>query len=328
EKINVEHKLENSKQLLNTIIEQSPTGIIVVKRLGKIEVINPTALRLLHLDERHNVTTSTLKSHMETHFEDNESGQVRIILSQLLSDRHFSTILRDDYDQTLRLISSPLIDEENRYTGNILILVDITERERLFERYRSESEKLLKVERLARLAHFEFKNEYEVPDYSETLKHIFSIDAFEMPFKKMLFSFVAAHDAERVRQCLDEVIGKVGISQLEFDIVDGNSHKKHLFMYLDQQAENDDIICQGTVQDITYETDCDLTSERCTKIDEAAVAVANSLMKTVNAFNQSKDLRLRAEQDDVLESEMTKTINEGLESLKQATETLLSLTRN
>jgi hypothetical protein len=58
------------------------------------------------------------------------------------------------------------------------------------------------------------------------------------------------------------------------------------------------------------------------------VAVANSLMKTVNAFNQSKDLRLRAQQDDGLESEMTKTINEGLESLKQATETLLSLTKN
>ncbi|MBS7527878.1 PAS domain S-box protein [Fusibacter paucivorans] len=325
EKINVEHKLENSKQLLNTIIEQSPTGIIVVKRLGKIEVINPTALHLLHLDERQSVTTSVLKSHMEVHFEDDEIGQIRVILSQLLSDRHFSTILRDDFNQTLRLISSPLIDEEGRYTGNILILVDITERERLFDRYRSESEKLLKVERLARLAHFEFKNEFESPEYSETLKDIFAIDVISMPFRKLLFSFIAAYDAERVRVFLDETVGKVGISHIEFDIADGEKKKKHLLMYLDQQTVNGDIICQGTIQDITYETDCNLTTERCLKIDQLAKTIADHLLETVNAFNQFQNLNNEGNTS-ACDGEI-QVIEANLQVLEEATESLRTLTR-
>jgi PAS domain-containing protein len=255
DKINVEHKLENSKQLLNTIIEQSPTGIIVVKRLGKIEIINPTAMHLLHLDERYNVTTSLLKSHMEAHFEADEAGQIRIVMSQLLSDRHFSAILKDDYNQTLRMISSPLIDEEGRYTGNILILVDNTERERLFERYRRESEKLSKVEHMAKLAHFEFKNTFEVPTFSESLKEILSVESIEMPLSDLLETFIIDDDVNRVTEYFNEAVGKELSSHIEFDIMDARKIKKHLRVNLEQFKLGNELYCHGTIQDITQESE-------------------------------------------------------------------------
>ena len=126
EKLSTEQKLQNSRKLLNTIIEQSPTGILVVKRLGNIEMINPEAIKILGIRDEFKMTVDFLKTYLTEHYETLDGSDTRIVNNNLFSESSFTTIYKGLRNHYIKLLSSPLIDEEGRYSGNIVIIVKIS----------------------------------------------------------------------------------------------------------------------------------------------------------------------------------------------------------
>lgn len=126
DKLLVEQKLQTSQRLLNTIIEQSPTGIIVVKRLGHLEIINREAIDMLSLPNQFQMTSDVLKLHMISRYRTIDGNDFRVSINKLFSEDNSVHIVKGQSGEVLKFMSSPLKDEEERYAGNIIIVVPVS----------------------------------------------------------------------------------------------------------------------------------------------------------------------------------------------------------
>jgi len=130
ERKRVEEALQSSNNLLRAVIEAAPTAIIGMDLDGNVQnVWNPAAEKMLGWSA-HEVMGRPLPSVPAEYREEFSVLQERKRGGETMDGVEVSRLRRDGTPIEYSIYSSPLYDAEGRITGNIGVLVDITERKK------------------------------------------------------------------------------------------------------------------------------------------------------------------------------------------------------
>ena len=148
-----ERELQRSNDLLRAIIAAAPTAIIGVDLDGKVQTVwNPAAEKMLGWSAQEIMGRALPSVPMEKQ-EEFRRFRERIRSGKTLDGVEVRRERRDGTPIDYSIYASPLHDAEGRITGNIAVLVDITEHKRMEEELRLAHDELEKrvVERTEQL---------------------------------------------------------------------------------------------------------------------------------------------------------------------------------
>ncbi|MRR57139.1 MAG: PAS domain S-box protein [Deltaproteobacteria bacterium] len=155
----VEEALQNSNNLLRAVIEAAPTAIIGMDLDGNVQnVWNPAAEKMLGWSA-HEVMGGPLPSVPAGCREEFSDLQERKRRGESMNGVEVSRLRRDGTPIEYSIYSSPLYDAEGRITGNIGVLVDVTERKRAEKRIVAA---LAEKEILLKEVHHRVKNNLQI----------------------------------------------------------------------------------------------------------------------------------------------------------------------
>jgi PAS domain S-box-containing protein len=155
----VDEQLRRTNELLRAIIEAAPTPIIGLDREGRVcNVWNPAAEKMLGWSAEE-VMGRMLPSVPPEKLGEFERLQEWIGQGKVLNGIEVRRRRRDGTPVEYSIYASPMRDEEGRVIGNIAVLVDITERNRVEKRVR---DSLAEKEVLLKEIHHRVKNNLQV----------------------------------------------------------------------------------------------------------------------------------------------------------------------
>lgn len=283
-------KLEESKKLLEGIIEQSPTGIIVTKRNGRIEIINEEATKLLNLREDFELTYDRISQFIleryELEGEDNLAERLREIQTGQVINLTLHAIRRKS-PKWIMLYASPMHDEEGRFTGNILMLIDITERTLMQARLIEQTSKLVNAEKLAKLGHFEFYNHFEKLYLSDVIYDLLETKPPLALTSELLTSMIAPDDFERIYSIVKVIQKSPGHYTLEFKLKTFAGHIKHVQIFLVRTDFPDQIYYEGTIQDVSV---VNSAIERIKQSEREKDTLISSVGDQITYYNAKKEI--------------------------------------
>ena len=127
DKVRAQQKLEESKALLENVVEQTPMGIIVIKRNGYVEKINREAMHLLELDEEYPRDFEAMKSHIYDRYNIIDGLEISDLINNAFDSGHYTVLRYKNFEiaRELRLYVTQMHDEENRFFGNIINIVEV-----------------------------------------------------------------------------------------------------------------------------------------------------------------------------------------------------------
>ena len=146
-------ELQRSNDLLRAIIAAAPTAIIGLDLDGNVQTVwNPAAEKMLGWSAQEIMGHALPSVPMEKQ-EEFRRFRERIRSGKTLDGVEVSRQKRDGTPVDYSIYASPLHDAEGRITGNIAVLVDITERKRMEEELRLAHDELEKrvIERTEQL---------------------------------------------------------------------------------------------------------------------------------------------------------------------------------
>ncbi len=156
ERKRAEEALEKANDLLNAIIDAAPTAIMALDLDGKVHTVwNKAAEKMLGFSAQESI--GHVLPHITEVEEREEAEQVRHQIHQgkTLNGVDVRRKKRDGTPIDLSIYGSPLHDAQGKITGNVAVLVDITERKRA-EKEKAKLEDQLrqaqKMEAVGRLA--------------------------------------------------------------------------------------------------------------------------------------------------------------------------------
>ncbi|MBF4693840.1 PAS domain S-box protein [Fusibacter ferrireducens] len=283
-------RLEDSKKLLEGIIDQSPTGIIVTKRNGRIEVINEEATKLLNLHEDFEMTFDRISQLIAEKYETEIGSSIEELLQIIQNGHTINAIIKGNEKnsgQWLMLYASPMHDEEGRFTGNIIIIIDISERTVMQAQLLEQTSKLLNAEKLAKLGHFEFYNDFDKLFASEVIYNIFEIEK-STPFNfETLMGMVEKDDVERILTMVDVIKKHSGYYTLEFKLKTSQEHVKHVQIILIKSIKNGQNYYEGTIQDVSV---INSVMERIRQSEREKDTLISSISDQITYYNAKKEI--------------------------------------
>ncbi|GAU79411.1 PAS domain S-box protein [Fusibacter sp. 3D3] len=295
EKMIAARRLEDSKKLLEGIIDQSPTGIIVTKRNGRIEVINEEATKLLNVHEDFEMTFDKISQLITERYETDADGSIQELLRTIQNGHTINAIIkgnkqnskRQNSNQWLMLYASPMHDEEGRFTGNIIIIIDISERTLMQAQLLEQTSKLLNAEKLAKLGHFEFNDNFDKLFASEVIYDILEIEPL-IPFNlETLMAMVAEEDYERIFTILEVVKGHTGHYTLEFKLITVYGKVKHVQIILIKSIKNNKTYYEGTIQDVSV---INSVMERIRQSEREKDTLISSISDQITYYNTKREI--------------------------------------
>lgn len=112
-------RFEESRQLLEHVVEQSPQGIIIIKNNGHVEKINHEAIKRLELkgllEQQTPLDVNLLIDHLESILKGADEDQITKLIEGTTADGTLSLTT-----STLTIDSNPMTDPDGRYLGRIL----------------------------------------------------------------------------------------------------------------------------------------------------------------------------------------------------------------
>lgn len=115
-------KLEESRELLENVVEYMPVGVMVIKKNGIVDKINKTALSLLELDESFSRNYSEIASMIDEKFHTLEGSDVESLMMDQTAEGIFAVLdhKTKGTKKRLKLTVIQMHDEEGRLHGRIL----------------------------------------------------------------------------------------------------------------------------------------------------------------------------------------------------------------
>ncbi len=145
ERKQTERELQRSNDLLRAIIEAAPTAIIGLDLDGNVQIVwNPAAEKMLGWSAQE-AMGRLLPSVPVENQEEFRRFRERIRSGKTLDGVEVRRQKRDGSPIDYSIYASPLHDAEGQITGNVAVLVDITERKRTEEALRESEEKFRTV---------------------------------------------------------------------------------------------------------------------------------------------------------------------------------------
>lgn len=283
-------RLEESKKLLEGIIDQSPTGIIVTKRNGRIEVINEEATKLLNLHEDFEMTIERVSEYIVEKYETDTGISVSELLQTIQNGHTINTIIKGikrNKGQSLMLYASPMYDEESRFTGTIIIIIDISERIMMQAQLIEQTSKLVNAEKLAKLGHFEFVDDFDKLFASEVIYDILELEAPIIFNTDMLLDLVEDDDKERIITMLNVIKKHAGHYTLEFKLKTKKGGLKHVQIILVKTIKNGHNFFEGTIQDVTV---INSVLERIRQSEREKDTLISSVSDQITYYNANKEI--------------------------------------
>ena len=140
ERVRTVEMLEDTVELLNTVIEASPLAVIKVDTDWRVELWNAAAERLYGINSQDAVgkRVMTIPQHLEVEV---ESFRRTILAGEVVTDYETCRMRRDGTLLDVSISAAPIHDSSGKVIGALLMVTDITKRKRL-EAEVAETEKL------------------------------------------------------------------------------------------------------------------------------------------------------------------------------------------
>ncbi len=302
----MEYRLKESRKLLQSIIEQSPTGIAVIKRSGKIEVINNGARKLININDNYAQTKDHILKTIASYYQNEFGGVLSDELTQLFqSDSREIRIKRiEGGTQWLSLIVSPMKNEEDILTGHILIIIDLTETLSMKEHVEEQTKRLIRAESMAKLGHFEFESQFGDLYYSEMVSDIFEIPPESQFDTNSFLQIVMPNDRLKIIDLMQKIKESEGEYQFEFDMMTAKKTYRHVMIKLIKEINKGVSHYQGTVQDLT---DLHLIMKKYEKSEKEKAIIFESVNEDIVYYDaQMAILSMNHVKDDVTRERMLK----------------------
>ncbi|GAB6108757.1 PAS domain-containing protein [Fusibacter bizertensis] len=130
EKMNSRQRFEESRMLLEHVVEQAPYGIIIIRNNGSVDKINQGAVELLKLETEQNAcdTIERLTLHLKNQFCDYEVKQLDKLTEIYPISEHdnLSFNITDRVEHYhLKVTTSNMYDADNRFIGKIMNIIQL-----------------------------------------------------------------------------------------------------------------------------------------------------------------------------------------------------------
>ncbi len=155
ERKRAEEELHRSNDLLRAIIEAAPTAIIGLDLDGNVQMVwNPAAEKMLGWSAQEAIGRPLPSVPVESQ-EEFRRFRERIRSGLTLDGVEVRRQRRDGSPIDYSIYASPLRDAEGQITGNIAVLVDMTERKQAEESLRDSERRLAEAQRIAHIGYWE-----------------------------------------------------------------------------------------------------------------------------------------------------------------------------
>ena len=124
EKMLANQRFEESRTLLEQVVDQTPLGLIVIRNNGTIEKINQIAEKLLKIEEVDNMTIEELKVHLTQRYTDFDVITFEKMINSTVHKSKLEVIL-ERKNTKLRISTSAMTDSDQHYLGRILNVVEL-----------------------------------------------------------------------------------------------------------------------------------------------------------------------------------------------------------
>ncbi len=248
-----ERELQKSNDLLRAIIEAAPVAIIGLDLEGKVRSVwNPAAEKMLgwSAGEAMGNYLPTVPVEKKEEFrkfrEWIKSGQT---LDGIEARRQKKNGEPVDYS----IYASPLYNQEGHITGNIAVLVDITDRKRKDEALRNTSIRLTEAQRIARIGSWEMDIINNKLSWTDEIYKIFEIDPekFGATYEAFLDT-VHPDDREAVHAAYTDSLKTKKPYTIDHRLLFPDGRVKYVHEQGETYFENGKPVrSMGTVQDVT-----------------------------------------------------------------------------
>ena len=119
DKMQSKQRFEESRMLLENVVEQVPMGLIVIRSSGIIEKVNHSAMKMLKIDPLSIHNTDDLKNFLSDRFNEFDAASFDKMLSSTTNKSKIEMLLNSKNTQ-IRLTSNPMSDSDKQYIGRII----------------------------------------------------------------------------------------------------------------------------------------------------------------------------------------------------------------
>lgn len=122
DRVYANQKLEESRALLENVVEYMPVGVMVIKKNGIVDKINKAALSLLELDEEFSRSYTEVSRKIDEKFHTLEGADVESLMMDNAAEGIFAILDHTDPNvkKRLKLTVIQMHDEDGRLQGRIL----------------------------------------------------------------------------------------------------------------------------------------------------------------------------------------------------------------
>jgi len=253
ERKRAEEELKRSNDMLRAIIEAAPVAIIGLDLDGNVHSVwNPAAEKMLGWSAREAMGRPLPSVPVERQDEFSRFRE-QIRSGKTLNGVEVRRKKRDGTPIDYSIYASPLHNAEGHITGNIAILVDITERRRTDEALRESEARLREAQRVGRLGNWEYNLQTTHFWGSDEARRIYGFDPRQDDFSTDEVENCIP-ERERVHQALIDLIEAGKVYDLEFEIHPRNSSESRIITSiaeLQRDEHGNPLKVVGVIQDVT-----------------------------------------------------------------------------
>ena len=254
ERREAELRLEQSNDLLRAIIEAAPTAVVGLDLDGNVHTVwNQAAEKMLGWTAQE-AMGHPLPSVPEAGREEFRGFRERIRDGLTLNGAEVRRQRKDGTPIDYSIYASPLHDATGRITGNVAVLVDVTEHKRMEAALHKSQEELEEAQRLAHVGHWEHDlNANSITGSDEALR-IFGATPQQRSLGLAQFlDMIHPEDRERVARTVAEALRDRNTFEMTYRVI----HPTGKVRFIHSQAnvtrdESGRPLCAfGVVQDVT-----------------------------------------------------------------------------
>lgn len=255
EQLKIKDQLENSKRLLDSIIDNIPVMVFLKDAQNlRFEMFNKAGETLLGY-ARNDLIGKNDYDLFPTEQADGFTRNDRLVLQshQLLETRGEKVKTASGETRWLHTFKIGLYDQQQQPSYLLGASLDITDRKHAEDSLRESEHKLAEAQRMAHLGHWEETPDTQKFNCSSEVYRIFGLNQHDPISRESLLRHTHPEDMQKVMNAYKDSLSQHKSQQIEYRITSLDGQLKYLQQHYEVVYDNDEQISKirGTIQDIT-----------------------------------------------------------------------------